>query len=135
MTGASERNVVVAAEHPVLGHVYWTYCDGAESNSADYYGLSDQVRSALQLPSYWRQHDHLNWAHGSHLQHVFDEMNPESDFQEEADVDAGRLDWVLHGTLALLQQDSGQTVEEFVRWARSATWVDMPAPTALADGE
>ncbi|WP_153785416.1 hypothetical protein [Pseudomonas sp. EMN2] len=135
MTGASEGNVVVAAEHPVLGLVYWTYDDGTECNSAEHYGLSDQVRSALQLPSYWRQHDHFNWAHGRHLQHVFDEMNPDSDFQEEEDQDAGRLDWVLYGTLALLQEESGQTVEEFVRWALAAAWVDIPAAAAQTDGE
>lgn len=135
MTAAGNQKVVVAAEHPVLGLVYWTYCWGGETNSADHWGLTDYSPSALQLPNYWREHDHLSWQHGSHLRQVFNEMDPNSDFQEEEDEEAGKYGWVLLNTLARLQADSGQTVDEFVRWARAADWIDIPAPVEVQEDD
>lgn len=125
MTEHSE--VVVSTVHPVLGRLYWWYSWGGDTNSPDYYGISDWPQASLRLPKGWRDHDYLHWRHRNHLGMVFDEDDEYGDYSVvEIDEETGESERVLCGSLAELQQRSGQEVEEFVIWMLKAKWEDFP---------
>lgn len=121
------EEVLVSTLHPTLGRLYWYYCWGGDTNSPDSYGIVDWPKFALRLSTGWREHDYQHWLHRNHIGRVFDEDDEYGDFKEEViDEETGECEWVLSGGLLDLQQRSGQTVEEFVRWMHRAAWEDIP---------
>lgn len=124
---SDHSEVVVSTVHPVLGRVYWRYSWGGDTNSPDYYGICDWPEAALRLPKGWRDHEYLHWLHRSHLGRVFDEDDEYGDYSVvEIDEETGESERVLSGSLAELQERSGQEVEEFVIWMLKAEWEDFP---------
>lgn len=134
--------VNVSATHPTLGPVYWLFASGADCNCPDFYSLTDDLEddSLLTLPRNWRDGS-LAVMHRRHMGEVWGDTGQISynlnEFGEPLDetgvIEVNQhgdpiLVSTLHGLLRLLQERSGQTVEEFVDWMRNAVWVDVPAP-------
>ena len=134
-SGAKSAYVIVYADHPKLGRLYWSYCSGADTNSADYYGFTRDHEYASRVKNGWRTDENL-WSgldDGLHayqaqrfLSFVFDSRNEDAEFTEGCDEGADTY-YDLTGTLAALQIRSGQTADEFVRWLHCATWSDLQA--------
>eukprot|EP01132_Coremiostelium_polycephalum_P022129 gene22129-26262_t len=49
--------LLVAADHPTLGRLYWRYCDESDVNAADFYGITDNIRLASWIKAGWRDKD------------------------------------------------------------------------------
>lgn len=133
-SGVNTPYVIVYADHPKLGRLYWSYCSGADTNSADYYGFTRDHEYASRVKNGWRTDDNL-WnglEDGLHayqaqrfLSFVFDSRNEDAEFTEGCDEDADTY-YELSGSLSSLQERSGQTADEFVRWLHCEKWSDLP---------
>lgn len=126
---AESDEVLVSANHPTLGPLYWVYTSNADCNYPDHYTITDWSEVATRFPHYWREHEHLHWVYRGHIGKVFNSDDRFGDYAEVEDEETFEtLEQSLSGMLAGLQAKSGQTVNEFVIWISKADWVDIPAP-------
>lgn len=129
--------VVIAAEHAVLGQVYWAYFDESEVNAPDYYGLTQDLQRASWVPVGWREGEyHMGgrgetdldtWQARRFLGTLLDEFRLDSEYWVDFDDD-GQMIEVLRGSLEQLRLRSGQSIHAFVNWIRTAAWMDVKAP-------
>ncbi|QHF43106.1 hypothetical protein PspS35_04655 [Pseudomonas sp. S35] len=129
--------VVIAAEHPVLGRVFWAYFDESEVNAPDYYGLTLDLNSASWAPSGWRTGEHQmgrrsetdldTWQARRFRDKLFDAARLDTEYSVDFDDD-GYMTEQLFGGLEQLRVLSGQTTEAFIDWIWSAAWSDEQAP-------
>lgn len=133
--------VNVSAMHPTLGPLYWQFLSGAECNSPDFYGITDDVEDegVLILSRTWRDGPQA-FMHRSHMGQILNDDDLISynlnEFGEPLDEDGCEFDehgdpimvTTLHGVLRIYQEKSGQSVAEFLNWLRRAEWVDTPSP-------
>jgi hypothetical protein len=128
--------VVVVAEHPIVGRIFWTYFDESEVNAPHYYGLTTDPKSAAWIPAGWRDDRNLfggrgyrdldAWDGHNFRNTLLDEFRLESEYRTDVD-DEGQLTEHLSGGLVQLHLQSGQSEEDFVRWIWTAEWSDEPA--------
>lgn len=131
--------VVIVAEHPVLGRVYWAYFDESEVNAPDYYGLTLDLNRASRAPAGWRKGKYLmggraetdldSWQARRFLSTLFDEFRLDTEYN--VDYDDGQMTEYLYGSLDQLRIQSGQPTKEFIHWIWNADWSDETA-TSLA---
>ncbi|SEB33151.1 hypothetical protein FIV41_30395 [Pseudomonas marginalis] len=129
--------VVVVAEHPVLGRVYWAYFDESEVNAPDYYGLTLDLNRASWAPLGWRKGEHQmgrreetdldSWQARRFLDKLLDGFRLDTEYSVDFDDD-GEITEQLYGSLECLRVQSGQSTEAFIEWIWSAAWSDEPAP-------
>ncbi|MBI6907116.1 hypothetical protein [Pseudomonas palleroniana] len=128
--------LLVAADHPTLGRLYWRYCDESDVNAADFYGVTDNIRLASWIKAGWRDKD--VWADDysdmssfvarRFIQELLNPDRYDTNYFELFNWDDESEDLELHGDLHDFQRRSGQSVEFFVHWLRAANWFDIPAP-------
>lgn len=119
--------VTVAAEHPVLGLVYW--CRVGDLGPEALHTLTTDPHDALQLPSGWRGRA----SQRQQRQHIDQLLADTYQVRGLANVPpTGQHGICLLGGLASIQRASGQMPAEFLEWLKSATWVDTPAPARCA---
>ena len=128
--------VVIVAEHPVLGRVYWAYFDESEVNTPDYYGLTLDLNRASRAPVGWRKGEYLmggraetdldSWQARRFLSTLFDEFRLDTEYN--VDYDDGQMTEYLYGSLDRLRVQSGQPTKEFIHWVWNADWSDETAP-------
>lgn len=129
--------VVIAAEHPVLGRVFWAYFDESEVNAPDYYGLTLDSNRASWAPLGWRTGEHQmggrretdldTWQARRFRDTLLDPFRLDAEYRVDFEDD-GEITEELYGSLERLRVQSGQTTEAFVQWIWSAAWLDVPAP-------
>lgn len=128
--------LLVAADHPALGRLYWRYCDESSVNAPDYYGITDNVQLASWIREGWRKtdvyvadySDMSSMTARCFIRELFNPNRYDSNYLESFNWDNGHADIVLYQDLADLQRRSSQSVEDFVNWLRSAEWFDTPVP-------
>ncbi|EPL06818.1 MULTISPECIES: hypothetical protein [Pseudomonas] len=128
--------LLVAADHPTLGRLYWRYCDESDVNAADFYGITDNIRLASWIKAGWRDKD--VWADDysdmssfvarRFIQELLNPDRYDTNYFELFNWDDESEDLELHGDLHDFQRRSGQSVEFFVHWLRATNWFDIPAP-------
>lgn len=128
--------VLVFAEHPIIGRVFWVYINESDVHAPDYYGLSMQQELAAWVPSDWRTDITLcgcrrfsdldAWEAHNFLEIVLDEHRLGSEYHIAVD-DEGHITEYLSGLLEDLLLQTGQTTQEFLNWVREAEWIDEPA--------
>ncbi|MDU8491774.1 hypothetical protein RYA07_25890, partial [Pseudomonas syringae pv. actinidiae] len=64
---AESDEVLVSANHPTLGPLYWVYTSNADCNYPDHYTITDWSEVATRFPHYWREHEHLHWVYRGHI--------------------------------------------------------------------
>lgn len=129
--------VVITAEHPVLGRVFWAYFDESEVNAPHYFGLTVDLNRASWAPVGWRNGEYLmggreetdldSWNARRFLDTLLDEFRLDTEYHTDFDDD-GQMTEHLSGGLERLRVQSGQSTEAFIEWIWSATWYDETAP-------
>jgi hypothetical protein len=127
--------VVVVAEHPVIGRVFWAYFDESNVNAPDYFGFTLSIQSASWIPIGWRNDRNLSGGGGSRglaawqahifLHTIFDEHRLGSEYRANFDA-AGKLTDQLLGGLEQLRLQSKQSTQDFIRWIWATEWSDVP---------
>ncbi|MBH3369671.1 MULTISPECIES: hypothetical protein [Pseudomonas] len=127
--------VVIGAEHPALGRVYWAYFDESEVNAPDYYGLTLDLNRASWAPVGWRTGEYLmggrgetdldTWQARRFLNTLLDEFRLDTEYY--VDFDDDEMTEHLYGKLEQLRVQSGQSTQDFIAWIRAANWTDEPA--------
>ena len=128
--------VVIGAEHPALGRVYWAYFDESEVNAPDYYGLTLDLNRASWAPVGWRTGEFLmggrgetdldTWQARRFLNTLLDEFRLDTEYRVDFDDDDEMTEH-LYGKLEQLRVQSGQSTQDFIAWIRTANWTDEPA--------
>lgn len=128
--------LLVAADHPKLGRLYWRYSDESSVNAADFYGITENIQLASWIKAGWR--DGEVWAEDysdmssivarNFLQELLNPDRYDTNYFELFNWDEECEDLALYGDLGDLQTRSGQSIECFVHWLRAAEWFDTPAP-------
>lgn len=121
------KGVVVAAQHPVLGPIYWTYCSNADCNAPDYYGLTDCLDSAMVFKS--GCYGWLNFS--SFKSKCLEEFS--CDAEEQWDVSLEEYIYVYEYSLETvgLAIKAKCTPSEMHKWLHEAIWVEQPAPVKI----
>lgn len=124
------RGVVVASLHPVIGPVYWDYCDESDCNAPDHYGLTDDSTSAHVFKSGWYFGHSFN-----SLPREIIECNVEHDYDAfgtpgEDDHRFEERTWVSW-MFQELARKAHSTVDEFVAWVRKTQWVEFECPPRI----
>lgn len=134
--------VVVVAEHPVIGRVFWAYFDESNVNAPDYFGFTLSIQSASWIPIGWRNDRNLSGGGGSRglaawqahifLHTIFDEHRLGSEYRADFDA-AGKLTDRLLGGLEQLRLQSKQSTQDFIRWIWATEWSDVPTAFLLTN--
>ncbi|MCM3609524.1 hypothetical protein M4D49_29040 [Cupriavidus pauculus] len=110
--------VVVAAHHPVLGAVYWSFTDESDVNAPDHYGLTTQLDSAHRF-----RPGHVPYAN---FQTAIRECNTREVIYDNA---SGQYEGdVGCGDFSLVASDIGLDANTVLAWFERAVWVECPAP-------
>lgn len=130
------RYVIVGAKHPVVGPIFWCYCDESDVNAPNYYGLTTSPEHAARIPAGWRNDRNLIRGRGyrdlyayegySFLNTLLDEFRIDSEYRTDFD-DEEQFVVDLTGSLEELRLQSGQSAEDFIRWIWTVEWLDEPA--------
>ncbi|MFC6299087.1 hypothetical protein [Pseudomonas spelaei] len=128
--------VVIVADHPVLGRVYWAYVDESEVNAPDYYGLTLDLKRASCVPLGWRtgeyhmggrgETDLDTWQARRFRDTLLDEFRLDAEYRTDFD-DKGQMTEHLSGSLERLRVQSGQSTQAFIEWICSTAWRDEAA--------
>lgn len=131
--------VVVVAEHPVLGRVFWTFVNESDVNAPDYFGLTLHQKHASWIPAGWRKDRNLSgrcgirdlhaWQAHDFLESVLDENRLGSEYWIDVKA-APPVEIHLSGSLEKLRMQSGQTTKGFIRWIKTTGWSDEPATSS-----
>lgn len=122
----TRTGVVVCACHPALGLLYWELVDESSVGAEDYCSISQSMERALLLEPGWRDTD--RGFYSRHLQEVL-RQHVEAYHDPEYWGCGTRI--IFSDALNPLQEQSGQTEEEFLNWLKSAKWVDVPGPSRI----
>ena len=122
----AHSRIVVSADHPTLGALYWSFADGSDHNAESCYSITDKPSEALVLQAGWRDGS-AAWHYLPHMSKV---LGDGEQFEQDYDIDETEDgSWaqvtVLGGPLKALQQRSGQDVEVFADWLTGAVWNDV----------
>lgn len=122
----AHSRIVVSADHPTLGALYWSFADGSDHNAESCYSITDNPSEALVMQAGWRDGS-AAWHYLPHMSKVLgDDEQFEQDYDSDETEDGS---WaqvtVLGGSLKALQQRSGQDVEVFADWLTSSVWNDV----------
>lgn len=122
----AHSRIVVSADHPTLGALYWSFADGSDHNAESCYSITDKPSEALVLQAGWRDGS-AAWHYLPHMSKV---LGDDEQFEQDYDIDETEDgSWaqvtVLGGPLKTLQQRSGQDVEVFADWLTGAVWNDV----------
>lgn len=123
VTTRIKNGVVVCAVHPQLGLLYWELIRGSKAGGPVTCSITDQLDAALVLDADWRTND-LD-GQGDHMKRVERDMVTEYRLLE---FDGWYDEVVYAGGMAELDTCSGQSGAEFLKWLRTAKWVDCPGP-------
>lgn len=131
--------VVVVAEHPVLGRVFWAFVNESDVNAPDYFGLTLHQKHASWIPAGWRKDQNLSgrygirdlhaWQAHEFLESMLDENRLGSEYWISFSA-ANLVEIHLSGSLGKLRVQSGQTTKRFIRWIRTTEWSDEPATSS-----
>lgn len=126
ITQPCHSRIVVSANHPTLGALYWGFADGSDHNAPSCYHITDSLEHAIVLQAGWRE-ESMAWRHLDHLAKV---LADEEQFEQDYDLDVSEDGaWAqvtqLGGILKVLQERSGQDVEVFADWLTSSVWTDV----------
>jgi hypothetical protein len=124
--------VVVAAQHPTLGQVYWYFVDESDCNAPDHYGLTLHVDLAHRMLPGWRS-DQWTKAEGDiFMCNVRESMTRDVDCElfgpPKPGADEHALDvWYIElvGDMADMAEAAGGTSDEFLAWVDSAKFLDV----------
>ncbi|WP_426172434.1 hypothetical protein [Pseudoduganella sp. R-34] len=121
------KGVVVASLHPVIGPVYWDYCDESDCNAPDHYGLTDNLRNAHVFSTRERSYSYI-----AEFTRQILECNVEYDDEEYGDLEDEDYRWeerrTFSWTFSELARKAQCTVEEFVTWVGTTLWVEFECP-------
>lgn len=114
------QGVVMATLHPIIGPLYWTYCDQSECNAPDGYGLTTDIDLAHVFNRFYEQYEMRaafleNWTNDLEWDHLYDENGNEiSVINDWQTVELAKL--------------AKTKPEAFVDWVHDTEWVEYPAP-------
>lgn len=112
--------IVIAAEHPVLGHLYRMHIDDRQNNAPDVYALTTALTAATTIVDDWRERPDLRLRMGERFIH-------------RALACTGSTDERMCGSLLKIQEQSQQSPYEFFCWLHCAVWQELPAPSGLVN--
>lgn len=111
----ARTGVVVTAQHPALGSLYWRYVSEASVGGPDFYGITADIEKALLLDEDWRTSAPNQVSHRDHVARVLREIDINDDLV----------------CIDYLNKRSDQTLIEFRHWVASAEWVDVAGPSCI----
>lgn len=123
LTTRINTGVVVCAVHPQLGPLYWEVIQEGKAGGAVTCSITDQLDAALVLDANWRTIDQD--GQGDHMKRVERDMVTEYRVLE---FDGWYDEVEYTGGLAELDECSGQSGAEFLKWLQTADWVDVSGP-------
>jgi hypothetical protein len=99
---STKQKVVIYAEHPVIGRVYWDYTYEGDVNMPDYFGLATDISSAIVLEADWRDY----------------QTRITEEFIDHVDFDSSSFKQRVIG-------NSGVSCNDFIAWAYRTEWKNL----------
>lgn len=102
--------VVVAAVHPDIGPVYWTFIDESDVNAPDYYGLTTEIADAHRFHP----------GHVTYATFKSEILRCNTSPQGDSETACGDFDSIA--------REAGLDPESLLSWFLRAKWLECQAP-------